>query len=95
MAQPKELYNDFTEVVGGLTEIDILSEGGRCLHCGECFSCGNCYNYCPDAAVHIDDAGRIRIDYDYCKGCGICVNECPSSAMDFKLSEVSYEQQSN
>lgn len=91
--QPKNLYNDFTEVVEGLTETDILSEGGRCLHCGECFSCGNCYNYCPDAAVHIDDTGRIRIDYDYCKGCGICVNECPSSAMSFNFSEVPYEQQ--
>jgi 2-oxoacid:acceptor oxidoreductase gamma subunit (pyruvate/2-ketoisovalerate family)/2-oxoacid:acceptor oxidoreductase delta subunit (pyruvate/2-ketoisovalerate family) len=91
--QPKDLYNNFAEVVEGLTEIDILSEGARCLHCGECFSCGNCYNYCPDAAVHIDDTGRIRIDYDYCKGCGICVNECPSSAMNFNFSEVPNEQQ--
>ena len=91
--QQKDLYNDFTEVVDGLTDLDILSEGGRCLHCGECFSCGNCYNYCPDAAVYIDDTGRIRIDYDYCKGCGICVNECPSSAMNFNFSEVANEQQ--
>jgi 2-oxoacid:acceptor oxidoreductase delta subunit (pyruvate/2-ketoisovalerate family) len=95
VSQPKELYNDFTEVVEGLTETDILSESGRCLHCGECFSCGNCYNYCPEAAVHIDDSGRIRIDYDYCKGCGICVNECPCSAMDFKFSEVPHELQYN
>ena len=93
--QPKDLYNDFTEVVGGLTETDILSESKRCLHCGECFSCGNCYNYCPEAAIHIDESGRIRIDYDYCKGCGICVNECPCSAMDFKFSEVPYELQYN
>ncbi len=91
--QPKDLYNDFTEVVEELAETDILSEAGRCLHCGECFSCGNCYNYCPDAAIHIDEMGRIRIDYDYCKGCGICVNECPCSAMNFNFSDVPYEQQ--
>ena len=95
LPQPKDLYNDFTEVVEGLTETDILSESSRCLHCGECFSCGNCYNYCPEAAIFIDESGRIRIDYDYCKGCGICVNECPCSAMDFKLSEVPNELQYN
>jgi 2-oxoacid:acceptor oxidoreductase gamma subunit (pyruvate/2-ketoisovalerate family)/2-oxoacid:acceptor oxidoreductase delta subunit (pyruvate/2-ketoisovalerate family) len=92
MHQPKDLFNDFTEVVEGLSAVDIVSEGGRCLHCGECFSCGNCYNYCPDAAVVIDENGRIRIDYDYCKGCGICVNECPCSAMNFDLNEVTHEQ---
>jgi len=88
----KDLLDDFSEVVGGLTEANIRSEGARCLHCGECFSCGNCYNYCPDAAVYVDEAGRIRIDYDYCKGCGICANECPCSAMNFTLSEVHDEQ---
>ena len=72
-------------------EEEIIKETDRCMHCGECFSCGNCYNYCPDAAIHIDDDGRLRIDYDYCKGCGICVRECPCSAMEFKLSEVEYE----
>lgn len=92
--QPRDLYKDFSEVVEGLPEEDILVEGGRCLHCGECFSCGNCYNYCPDAAIFIDEAGRIRIDYDYCKGCGICVNECPCSAMNFNFSEVPDEQYS-
>ena len=93
--QAKDLYKNFTEVAEGLTEADVLSEGGRCLHCGECFSCGNCYNYCPDAAIHVDENGRIRIDYDYCKGCGICVNECPCSAMNFNFSEVPHEQAIN
>jgi len=85
---PKDLYNDFSEVVSGLNDEEIVKETSRCLHCGACFSCGNCYNYCPDSAIHIDDHGRLRIDYDYCKGCGICVQECPCSAMEFKLSEV-------
>ena len=87
-----DFFNNFEEVVLCLNEEDIILETLRCLHCGECFSCGNCYNYCPDAAIHIDDAGRLRIDYDYCKGCGICVNECPSSAINFSIKEVSYER---
>ncbi len=86
-----DFFNNFEEVVSGFNEEDIVLETSRCLHCGECFSCGNCYNYCPDAAIHIDDLGRLRIDYDYCKGCGICVNECPSSAIKFSIKEVSYE----
>ncbi len=86
-----DFYNDFTEVVQGLSEDEILKETHRCMHCGECFSCGNCYNYCPDSAVHIDENGRLRIDYDYCKGCGICAQECPSSAITFNLHEVNHE----
>lgn len=86
--QPPDLFNDFTEVVDGLDEENLVLETSRCLHCGDCFSCGNCYNYCPDAAIQIDEEGRLRIDYDYCKGCGICVNECPCSAMNFNLIEV-------
>ncbi len=77
------LYNDFSEVVKGLKEKEVVAESNRCLHCGDCFKCGNCFNYCPDAAISIDEENRMRIDYDYCKGCGICVNECPSSAIRF------------
>ncbi len=86
-----DFYNNFEEVVKGLTEDEIVEETHRCLHCGECFSCGNCYNYCPDAAVHVDEEGRLRIDYDYCKGCGICVQECPCSAINFNFQEVENE----
>ena len=82
------LLNDFEEVVKGLTETEVLIESKRCLHCGDCYSCGNCYNYCPDAAIYIDEDDRLRIDYDYCKGCGICAYECPCSAINIQLSEV-------
>jgi 2-oxoacid:acceptor oxidoreductase gamma subunit (pyruvate/2-ketoisovalerate family)/2-oxoacid:acceptor oxidoreductase delta subunit (pyruvate/2-ketoisovalerate family) len=83
----KDLMNDFTEVMEGLSEEKVLAEASRCLHCGECFKCGNCFNFCPDAAIHVDEQGRMRIDYDYCKGCGICVQECPCSAMHFEKIE--------
>ncbi len=85
---PPDFHNDFTEVAKAMTEEQIIAETARCLHCGECFSCGNCFNFCPDAAIHLDEQGRLRIDYDYCKGCGICVRECPCSAIDFNLTEA-------
>jgi 2-oxoacid:acceptor oxidoreductase gamma subunit (pyruvate/2-ketoisovalerate family) len=83
---PKDFYEDFNEVVAPLVADDILDEASRCLSCGDCFNCYNCINYCPDAAIHVDENGRMRIDYDYCKGCGICVTECPCSSMDFSMS---------
>lgn len=79
----RDFTGDFGEVNLGIDEADISIEAGRCLHCGDCFECGNCQNYCPDAAIHVDEDGRLRIDYDYCKGCGICVQECPCGAVDF------------
>lgn len=83
----RDLYNDFTEVAGALEEPHVVAEAGRCLHCGDCFNCGNCFNFCPDAAIFVDESGRLRIDYDYCKGCGICAQECPCSAIRFELME--------
>jgi 2-oxoacid:acceptor oxidoreductase gamma subunit (pyruvate/2-ketoisovalerate family)/2-oxoacid:acceptor oxidoreductase delta subunit (pyruvate/2-ketoisovalerate family) len=84
----RDLRGDFTEVVKAMPEPDISAEAARCLHCGDCFSCGNCFNFCPDAAILVDDHGRLRIDYDYCKGCGICIQECPCSAISFNLTEA-------
>ena len=85
---PEDLYQNFEEISTGLREQDIVSESARCLHCGDCYSCGNCFNFCPDAAIHVDEHGRLRIDYDFCKGCGICAQECPCSAIDFTLTEM-------
>ena len=85
---PEHFHHDFTEVAKDMGEKEIVDETERCLHCGECYLCGNCFNFCPDAAIHVDERGRLRIDYEYCKGCGICVQECPCSAIDFKLPEV-------
>ena len=80
---PHSLEGDFNEVNAGLAEADLTTEAARCLHCGDCYRCGNCMNFCPDAAILMDEDGRLRIDYDYCKGCGICLQECPCSAIDF------------
>ena len=80
----KKLFNNFSEVIGGLYCEQIAVEAGRCLHCGECYLCGNCFNFCPDAAVSLDDKDRLQINYDYCKGCGICVHECPCASIRFE-----------
>ena len=87
---PKSFLDDFTEVKAALPVDEVVAESARCLHCGDCYECGNCLNYCPDSAISIDERGRLRIDYDYCKGCGICLHECPCSAIEFEsLEEVS------
>lgn len=80
---PANLLNNFEEVAGGLSRETLMEEARRCLHCGECFNCGNCLNFCPDAAIYIDEENRLRVNYDYCKGCGVCVRECPSSAIHY------------
>ncbi|MBK6903081.1 MAG: 2-oxoacid:acceptor oxidoreductase family protein [Saprospirales bacterium] len=85
---PKDLHGNFEELSLGLRETDIHAESIRCLHCGDCYNCGNCFNFCPDAAIHLDEDGRLRIDYDYCKGCGICAEECPCNAIEFTLTEI-------
>ena len=80
---PGRSFRDFTEVVAGLDEKEVKAETARCLHCGDCYSCGNCFNFCPEAAVFIDESGDLHIDYDYCKGCGICAAECPCGAIQY------------
>ena len=84
---PANLLNDFNEVTAAMPVDEVVAESARCLHCGDCYECGNCLNYCPDSAISIDEQGRLRIDYDYCKGCGICLHECPCSAIEYSQSE--------
>ncbi len=85
-----DLYNDFDEVVQGLSEEKVVDEAKRCLHCGDCYKCGNCFIRCPEATIYIDEKKCLRIDYDRCKGCGICFYECPCSAIKLEFKEVVY-----
>lgn len=85
---PTNLLNNFEEVAGGLSREMLMEEAQRCLHCGECFNCGNCLNFCPDAAIYVDEENRLRVNYDYCKGCGVCVRECPSSAIHYSDQDL-------
>ena len=84
---PASRVKGFDEVAGGLSDEALLTEAGRCFHCGDCNSCGNCWIFCPEMAVTAagkegpDGLLRYQIDYRTCKGCGICVQECPRSAI--------------
>lgn len=40
-----------------------------------------CSTFCPDGAIHVDEAGAPQVDYDHCKGCLICVAVCPPHAI--------------
>lgn len=75
--------NDFSEVVGGLTEKEVLYEAQRCYSCGNCFECDACYGACPEGAIiKLGKGLKYKIDYEKCTGCSACVDQCPCHAMD-------------
>lgn len=75
--------NDFSEVVGGLTEKQAVFEAQRCYSCGNCFECDGCFGACPEGAITKLGKGLgYEIDYDKCTGCSACVDQCPCHAMD-------------
>ncbi len=43
-----------------------------------------CEDACPVGAIHKDDAGITRIDFDKCITCGKCVAACPFGAVNEK-----------
>lgn len=56
----------------------------RCINCGECRSA------CPENAILMEGAERIR--RGKCTTCGICVAECPSTALKIVGGKYSVEQ---
>jgi len=80
---PQQRVDDFTEVVGGLTESQAAYEAGRCLSCGNCFECDGCLGACPeDAVIKLGVGHRYRFDYNRCTGCGTCFEQCPVHAIE-------------
>ncbi len=74
--------SSFHEVNKTLSERAAIEETERCFSCGTCMHCDVCLVFCPDVAIHKDEAGEYAVDYEHCKGCGICVSECPRGAME-------------
>lgn len=54
-----------------------LSAGGTKTCSWGCMGYGDCTLVCKFDALHMDDDGLPRVDYENCTGCGMCVVECP------------------
>lgn len=52
-----------------------------------CTGCFRCYLVCPDGVIAKTAAGKVEVDYDFCKGCGVCAHECPFSAIEMGKEE--------
>jgi len=79
---PDERLSDFTEVTGGLSDLQASFEASRCLSCGNCFECDGCLGACPeDAVIKLGVGNRYRFEYDRCTGCAVCFEQCPVHAI--------------
>jgi NADPH-dependent glutamate synthase beta subunit-like oxidoreductase len=91
---PEKRLEDFSEILQGLDEEDVLFEARRCLSCGNCFECDGCYGSCPeDAIIKLGKGKRYQYIYERCTGCAVCFEQCPCHAIemitDNKIQETS------
>jgi Pyruvate/2-oxoacid:ferredoxin oxidoreductase delta subunit len=90
---PQQRVDDFTEVLGGLTEPQARYEARRCLSCGNCFECDGCLGACPeDAVIKLGVGHRYEFDYNRCTGCGTCFEQCPVHAIEMVPETAPTEQ---
>lgn len=54
-----------------------LWRSSRPIFTESCTNCEVCALFCPENAIQKNSAGKMTIDYNYCKGCGLCYAECP------------------
>ncbi|MFV0430564.1 MAG: NAD(P)-binding protein [Alphaproteobacteria bacterium] len=79
---------DFSEVLGGISEAEAKYEARRCYSCGNCFECDGCYGACPeDAIIKLGDGKGYTIDLEKCTGCKACVLQCPCYAIMMNSEE--------
>ncbi len=80
---------DFSEIVGGLSEKEARNEASRCFSCGNCFECDGCYGACPeDAVIKLGPGQRYLFNYDLCTGCAVCYEQCPCHAIEMTPEPV-------
>jgi coenzyme F420-reducing hydrogenase delta subunit/NAD-dependent dihydropyrimidine dehydrogenase PreA subunit len=90
---PEVRCDTMTHFEIGYSEIEALTEAGRCRGCGggaivdknKCMACLTCMRVCPYGAPVVTAHSEIRPEY--CQACGLCVAECPGEA----ISMVSYD----
>jgi 2-oxoacid:acceptor oxidoreductase delta subunit (pyruvate/2-ketoisovalerate family) len=84
----QDRLRESVSVKQGFTGEVSLDEAQRCLGNNNCGSCELCRLLCPDLCITRSEvAGKIEIDYDYCKGCGICAVVCPKGAITMELED--------
>lgn len=80
---------DFSEVLGGISETQAKYEARRCYSCGNCFECDGCYGSCPENAIIKLGPGKgYKIDVEKCTGCRACVLQCPCYAIMMNNEEI-------
>jgi Pyruvate/2-oxoacid:ferredoxin oxidoreductase delta subunit len=85
---PERRVEDFAEVLGGLTEREVVYEAQRCLSCGNCCECDGCLGACPeDAVIKLGPGHRYEFDYGKCTGCGECYEQCPVHSIEMVPEE--------
>lgn len=80
---------DFSEVLGGISEAEAKYEARRCYSCGNCFECDGCYGSCPeDAIIKLGNGKGYKVDVEKCTGCRACVLQCPCYAIMMNNEEI-------
>jgi len=54
----------------------------------KCIQCGECANVCRFDTISIIDGKAVM--GDYCVGCGRCYEVCPTGAIDIKITDDAY-----
>jgi NADPH-dependent glutamate synthase beta subunit-like oxidoreductase len=81
----KKALQGFSEVNRGFSADQARVSASRCFTCGTCNYCYNCYFFCPEGAISLDPAQKVKtVDLDHCKGCGTCARACPRSVVRMK-----------
>jgi len=76
-------FDPQTEWIG-----EAVIEPASCIAFEKLGGCRRCVDYCPFAAITLDENRYPVVDPALCNGCGICENICPSSTYRTYKGEI-------